>query len=38
MGRNRPNTNDENIISDLINMDAEYNPNELPDLSIGIYH
>lgn len=35
MGRNRPNTNDENIISDLINMDAEYNPNELPDLSIG---
>ena len=35
MGRNRPTTNDENIINDLVNMDADYDPSLLPNLSIG---
>ena len=35
MGRNRPSTNNENIIYDLVNMDADYDPEALPDLSIG---
>ena len=35
MGRNRPSTNDQNIINDLVNMDAEYNPELLPNFSIG---
>ena len=36
MGQNKPKVNDENIINDLVNMDAMYDPEELPDFSIGL--
>jgi hypothetical protein len=35
MGRNRPSTNDDEIINDLVNMDADYDAELLPNFSVG---